>query len=256
MTRVLPRTNFHSSELIRRLTDLSLVDAIEPGSAFAEKLGQWVHFTDAIVLSDVHSGSMASVPKIHFDTQSAARVAVGVEFDRVRTNLVNSITKSFSPKLGKAHIELPASKFELPINIATAFVPYRRFYDAHQRDMELVIQPLRFNVREALAKASPSLKKLADLDGAFEDILRDRESKLLSTVPALLKKRFEQLFNTHQQTLADTEQADNPACWMQAGGWLARFCNELQTLLLAEVDFRLQPTVGLIEAFNDEIHNE
>ncbi|MFC3109460.1 DUF3348 family protein [Undibacterium arcticum] len=41
--------------------------------------------------------------------------------------------------------------------------------------------------------ASPRLKQLADLDATFETILRERESKLLATVPVLLKKRFEQL---------------------------------------------------------------
>jgi hypothetical protein len=111
---------------------------------------------------------------------------------------------------------------------------------------------LRVNVREALAKASPRLKKLADLDATLEKILRDRESKLLSKVPVLLKKRFEQLFKAHQQTLVDAQQADNPAGWTEAGGWLARFCNDMQMLLLAEMELRLQPTMGLIEAFKQD----
>lgn len=254
MTRVLPRTNFHSSKLIRCLADLAIVDAALPGNAFAEKMGLWVHFTDAIILAALHNDSTASQPKMHSEAYSAARVAIGVEFDRIRVSLVNSITKSCSPNLGKTYIELPVPKLELPLDLAAAYAPYRRFYDAHQRDMELSIQPLRVNAREALAKASPTLKKLADLDAAFAGILSDRESKLLSTVPGLLKKRFEQLFKAHQQILIDTQQADNPACWTQAGAWLTRFCNELQTLLLAELEFRLQPTVGLIEAFNNEIH--
>lgn len=258
MTRVLPRTNFHSSKLIRYLADLAIVDAAEPGDAFAEKLGLWVHFTDAIILSALHDDSIANSRKMHSEAQAAARVAVGVEFefDRIRLSLVNSITKSCSPNLGKTHIELPVPKLELPMDLAAAYAPYRRFYDAHQRDMELSIQPLRVNVREALAKASPKLKKLAGLDAAFESILRDRESKLLSTVPGLLKKRFEQLFKAHQQIFIDTQQADNPACWTQAGAWLARFHNELQTLLLAELEFRLQPTVGLIEALIEAVNNE
>ena len=138
------------------------------------------------------------------------------------------------------------------MELAAAYAPYRRFYEAHQRDMDLSVQALRINVREALAKASPRLRKLADLDAALEKILRDRESKLLSKVPVLLKKRFENLFKEHQQKLVDTQQADNPAGWMQAGGWLARYCNDMQMLLLAEVELRLQPTVGLIEACNEE----
>ena len=252
MTRVLPRTNFHSSKLIRCLADLALVDAGDPGTAFAEKLGLWIHFSDAITLSSVHNDSIASPPKRPLEAQLAARDAAGAEFDRIQAFLVNSVTKSCSPNSGKTHITLPAPAFELPMNLTAAYAPYRRFYEAHQRDMELSIQPLRTNVREALAKASPRLRKLADLDMVFEKILRDRESKLLSKVPVLLKKRFEQLFKEHQQKLADTQQADNPAAWSQAGGWLARFCNDMQMLLLAEVELRLQPAMGLLEAFKQD----
>ncbi len=251
MTRVLPRTNFHSSKLIRCLADLAIVDTVEAGNAFAEKLGQWIHFADAITLSAVHNDSLAGLPKVQQGRQAAA----GVEFDRIEAAeaaLVNSIIKSCSPNAGKTQITLPIPQFELPMNLATAYAPYRRFYEAHQRDMESRIQPLRVNVREALAKASPRLNKLAALDATLENILRDRENKLLSKVPVLLKKRFEQLFKAHQRKLVDTQQADNPAGWTQAGGWLARFCSDMQMLLLAEVELRLQPTMGLLEAFNKE----
>lgn len=251
MTRVLPRTNFHSSKLIRCLADLSLVDTVAPGNAFAEQLGLWVHFADAIALSAVHSDSIANLPRIQSEAKSVVRTAASAEFDRIQSLLINSIVKSCSANSGKAHIRLPEPQLELPMNIATAYAPYRRFYEAHQRDMEMSIQPLRVNVRAALAKASPNLRKLADLDAAFEKILRERESKLLSKVPVLLKKRFEQLFKEHQQKLVDTQQADNPAGWTQTGAWLTRFCNDLQMLLLAEVELRLQPSMGLIEACNE-----
>ena len=256
MTRVLPHTNFHSSKFLRCLADLAIVDAVESGNAFAEKLGLWIHFTDAITLSAVHNDSIASSPKMEPEAQCSARVAADIEFDRIQANMINSIMKSCSPNSGKTHskthIKLPEPVLELPMDLAAAYAPFRRFYEAHQRDMELSIAPLRKNVREALAKVSPKLKKLAELDAMLEKILRDRESKLLSKVPVLLKKRFEQLFKAHQQKLVDTQQADNPAAWTQAGGWLARFCNDMQTLLLAEVELRLQPTMGLIEAFKQD----
>lgn len=260
MTRVLPRTNFHSSKLIRCLADLAIVDAVEPGTAFAEKLGQWIHFTDAISLSAVHNDSVAGPqrmqPAMQHNAQSAARAAAGIEFERMQASLTDSIVKSCSHAAGRKHISLPIPRLELPLDLAAAYAPYRRFYDAHQRDMEMRIQPLRVNVREALAKASPRLKKLADLDAVLEKILRERESKLLATVPVLLKKRFEQLFKTHQQMLVDAQQADNPADWTRAGAWLARFCNDMQALLLAELELRLQPTVGLIEALSEPSNNE
>lgn len=229
-----------------------MVDAVQAGNAFAEKLGSWVHFTDAITLHAVHGDSRADSSSMRSGAPSGARADAGREFERVQAFLVTSITRSCSPNAGQAHIALPTPALALPMNPATAFVPYRRFYEAHQRDMESSIQPLRIRVRAALAKESPALRKLADLDASFETILRERESKLLSKVPALLKKRFEQLFKEHQQKLADTGQADNPAAWTQAGAWLARFCHDMQMLLLAEVELRLQPTMGLIEAFNQD----
>ncbi|WP_052135023.1 DUF3348 domain-containing protein [Collimonas arenae] len=246
------RTNFHSSQLIRCLTEMSVVESTELGNEFAEKLGQWIHFTDAIPLSAVHNDGMANLPKLQSAGRDVARDAIGKEFDRIQTNLKNSIMNSCSPGLGKSHISLPVQKLELPIDLSVAYVPYRRFYDAHQHDMEVRIQPLRTNVRDVLVNTSPKLKKLADLDVILERILRERERKLLATVPLLLKKRFEQLFNGHQQVLADTHQTDNPANWMKAGAWLACFCNDMQTLLLAELELRLQPTGGLINALNLE----
>ncbi|RZI42641.1 DUF3348 family protein [Herbaspirillum sp. HC18] len=252
MTRALPRTNFHSSKLIRCLADLAIADGTSSGNALAEKLGQWIHFADAITLSAVHSDGMMRVPKARPEAQAAALAAAGAEFDRVQAALKNSIVKSCSPGSSRAHVKLPAPDFELPMKPASAYAPYRRFYEAHQRDMELSIQPLRTNVRAAVAAASPRLRKLADLDATLEKILRERESKLLSKVPMLLKKRFELLFKEHQQKLAENGQDDNPAGWGKPGSWLARFCNDLQMLLLAEAELRLQPTMGLIEAFKQD----
>jgi hypothetical protein len=239
---------------------MAIVDAVEPGNAFAEKLGLWIHFADAITLSAVHNDDIASRPgmhaKIHHEAQTIARAAVGIEFERTQTTLINSIMKSCSPNSGKTAIKLPIPMLALPMDLAAAYAPYRRFYEAHQRDMALSIQPLRVHIRQALGKASARRKKLADLDATLENVLRARENQLLSKVPVLLKKRFEQLFKAHQQTLLNTRQADDPAAWTQAGAWLARFCNDMQTLLLAELELRLQPSVGLMEAFNNEKCNE
>lgn len=252
MTRMSPRTSLHSSKFIRCLADLGMAQAFAPEHAFAEKLGLWIHFTDAIPLAAVHGDSGGAPPKKPFGMPADDRRAVGAEFERVQASLTDSILKSCSPSPGRMHLRLPDPVCELPLDVATAYPPYRRFYEAHQRDMELRIVPLRANVREALAQLSPGLSKLAELDATFEKILRERESKLLSTVPLLLGKRFEQLFNQHQQRLLDARQADDPVRWTQAGGWLARFCSDLQMLLLAEMELRLQPALGLIEAFKQD----
>lgn len=87
------------------------------------------------------------------------------------------------------------------------------------------------------------------LDAAFEGILVEREARLLSTIPSLMEKRFNQLRKAHLQTQPTD---DAPDLWMKPGAWMARFCAELQTVLLAELDLRLQPAVGLLEALHNE----
>lgn len=254
MKRALPRTNFNSSKLIRFLTDLSIVDAAESKQAFAERLGEWLDFADAITLHAAHNASVSNSSAAHSGKPSVANDSVEEEFARTRTALVHSITTSCSPDAGEARIKLPTPKPGADIEIAAAYEPYHRFYLAHQGEMELSMRSLRSNVRQALSMASATLAQLAALDAALDKILGVRERQLLSTVPLLLEKRFEQLRHTHRQQLADAQQTDDPALWMQPGEWLARFCRELQGVLLAELDLRLQPTVGLIEAFSNKVN--
>jgi hypothetical protein len=249
MTRVLPRTNFHSSQLIRCLAELDLMDVAEPTSDFADELGQWMHFTDAIAFSSVLESGVAKVAEQEPALRAANGARLATEFERISTFMVSSITKSCTPT-GNTAIKLPLLDPEL------TYTPYRRFYEAHQRDMELSVEPLRVNLRAALARASPELRKLAELDAVMDKFLRARESQLLARVPMLLQKRFDAQFAAHQEHLAASGQTDEPAAWMQAGGWLRNFCQTLQTLLLAEAELRLQPSAGLLEALNQHIDHE
>lgn len=248
MTRTLPRINFHSSALIRCLSDLAVLDAADSETAFAEKLGLWIHFVDAGTLFAVHNDRIESAPNILREAPLDAYAVVQAKYDRTRASLANSILQSCSHNSNNTPIKLPRLTLESPLDVTTTYALYFQFYKAHQRNMEVSIQPLRIHVRREVAKTSPKLTKLADLDAIFEKVLRDRESKLLAKIPGLLKKRFEQLLKDHQQKLDHTQQLDNPASWIQEKGWLARFSNDMQTLLLAELDLRMQPTLGLIEA--------
>ena len=134
MTQSLLRTNFISSRLICLFADLFIVDGAESKQVFAERLSQWLDFSDAITLHAAHSGSAASSSAAPF-RESVAGVVVEEEFARVRTALVNSITTSFSPNNGATRIKLPTPKPGAGIE-AAAYGPYRRFYLAHQGEME------------------------------------------------------------------------------------------------------------------------
>lgn len=244
MTQALSRTNFNSSPLVRLLGELLAVDA-ESTPDFAERLGDWLDIAGAIALHAAHHS------RATFQPSTTDGIAVNDAFAQVRTALMDSVIASCSPNAGETRLKLPAPRSDASstnLDLATVYGPYRRFYLAHQGDMEGRIRPLRVRVREVLASASAPLRRLAALDEALDKVLYARERQLLSMVPSLLEKRFERLLETHRRAVADTPQADAPQLWMQPGGWLATFQKDLQDVLLAELDLRLQPTVGLIEA--------
>jgi hypothetical protein len=139
------------------------------------------------------------------------------------------------------------------VESAAEFSPYRRYYLAHQRDMQVGIAPLRTSARAALSRHSPALQHLAALDAVLDQALATRERTLLSTVSSLLAKRFEHLYAAHQAAQVEAQADDDPSRWMEPGEWLAVFCREMQAVLLAELDTRLQPVAGLIEALHNEV---
>ena len=245
MTRSSPGTNFNSSRLVRFLAELSIVDAAESKQAFAERLGQWLDFADAIALHAAHGNAAAQRGG---GDESSTSTALADEFAAARAAWASSIAASCSPQASK----WPTLAAAADLDPAAAYAPYRRFYSAQQGEMEVAIRPWRNKARQALAQAGSKLGQLASLDAALDKILSARERQLLATVPALLERRFALLAGAHRQRLAETGQPDDPTRWGAPGGWLADFGKELTMVLLAELDLRLQPTVGLIEALSNE----
>ncbi len=233
------------------------METVQSGGAFAEKLGLWLDFTDAIALYSAHS-SAHSGPEQR--TQSSSHVVeyekLSAEYSRVREALAQSIRRSCSPETTTGRIKWPRPPAEVTIDLAADYEPYRRFYLAHQRDMETKVAALRVAVRKGMAGAPAPLQQLAALDARFDAILADRESRLLASVPSLLEKRFERLRAAHWQSLAstltdkpaETQLPDDRNDWLLPGAWLANFCQDMQAVLLAELALRLQPTLGLLEA--------
>jgi hypothetical protein len=114
--------------------------------------------------------------------------------------------------------------------------------------MELKIAPLRAHTRQVAAKASPRLRQLATLDAVLEQALGGREQKLLAMVPVFLEKRYEQMRRAHENGgTSDEPTQGSPARWLGA------FAQEWQAVLLAELEIRLQPVMGLVDALHNEI---
>lgn len=250
MAPALPRTSLNSSRLVRFLADLDTADSIESKQSFAERLSLWLDLTDAISLSAALKASAASGQD---SSSGAPKSAIHEEFARVRSALIESIGPDDVLTAGNARLKFPVPAPGASIESAADFSPYHRYYLARQREMDAAIGPLRANVRAALAGAAPRLKQLAALDAVFEEALRPRERTLFLAVPLLLEKRFAQLRSAYLARLAESATADDPERWMQPGGWLAAFCKDMQSLLLAELELRLQPVTGMIEALGNEV---
>ena len=244
MARGSPRTSFDSSRLIRALSDLVSTDAAPPRQSFADRLGQWLDFADAIALFSALNGSTDAAG----GPATAEHPALRDEFARVRGALLDSINPDGVLTPGKARIRLPAPAWHASTPGAADYLPYHRYYLAHQRDMGAAIAPLRASVRAGLAQRAPALRQLAALDGVLDQALAPRERSLLATVPQLLGRHFEQLHQAHRSALPTP---DDPARWLQPGAWLHTFCQDMRVVLRAELELRLQPVAGLMDALNE-----
>lgn len=199
----------------------------------AERLSRWLGWADAIALSAALGGPAAGMP-------SSARLAAGegewAECSRMRAGVVAAIAAGggMSRDGGPAHGEGGA--------VPAEYAPYRMHYLARQQAMETAIAPLRSRLRAALAACSPAMARLAMVDAVMEQALAPRERSLLASVPVLLGQHFER----ERQTAA--AQADAPRDDVDPEAWLDVFGQHLRTVLLAELDMRLQPVDGLLEA--------
>ncbi len=235
------RANFSSSTLVRLLAQATGAGtgATVQGARqdVAERLSQWLNAFDAVALHGIHqSVTTAAVAPPPPGAVDAAQQAATEQFQRTRAALVAAITGQARPTATGALKDRGATLRRVPAPPPTPDEPavdYSSFFKRHlelQRDMALKIAPLRAQVRQVLARGLPHLRPLAALDALMEQTLAAREHKLLAQVPVLLEKRFEQL------------------CEAPGTGPVA-FRREWEAIVLAELNLRLQPVVGLMEAW-------
>ncbi len=261
MTRALPRAHINSSRLTHFLTENAMLDAVQPPQNVGQQLGDWLNFRQAIALH----GVLHPEPSQGHDTPAHLRRAAVMSADalrrhveKVRAQLEQSIQQGAPTGSGLARIDMPPPTLDEPLEVKTAYEPYRRFYAAHQRQMETSLQSLRSQLRGQLGKCPGPLQQLATLDAAFENILGERETMLLGKVAKLLEKRFAQALKQHIKQQAEaramvTTEADHTVSTaVPPGSWLMAFRQTLRTALLAELDTRLQPALGLLEAFESQ----
>lgn len=229
MVQQTARTGLTGSALVRLLAGLTDPHgrAREPRSAFADGLSQWTGWTDAIALSAALDRPLATaLPagerlRTQYDQEHA-------EYTRVRALLAQAIGRE-AQAVGRS-----------PLEAGLGFTPYRQCYAARQQAMDVAIGALRERVRAVLAACTPELARLAEVDAVMARALAAQERRLLATVPVQLEKHFQRL-RAAQFAAPQGQGHDSDA-------WLDGFRHDLQAVLLAELELRLQPVEGLVEA--------
>jgi hypothetical protein len=228
------RTPPIGSAFIRALAALNDVPASAAPDAFAQRLAQWLAWTDAFSLSAA-LGDAAERSDVPGFGGHGALVADERELARVRAALTKSIIAAPAGAEPR-RVDRPLAGAVAPIEMPADFAVYRQRYSQCQLAMETQIVPLRRRLRASLADRSSALAKLAELDSVMEQVVGAQERTLLASVAARLEPCFDRLRATQDEASS------------QPGAWLERFRQEMRTLLLAELDLRLQPVEGLLEA--------
>jgi len=212
---------------VRLLARLGELPVPQPRQVLAERLSLWLGWTDAIALSAVLNGGAKMAAAAALPAETAEE-----ECARVRTELARSIMqdKVLHPPRGNARRGAAAA---VDPGVEEDYSRYGQRYASKQQMMETTIAALRGRLRGRLAAISPEMARLAAVDAVMERVLGAQERTLLASVPSLLEGHFGRLRRR--------AQAAAPA-------WLDVFRKDMESVLLAELDFRLQPVEGLLAA--------
>jgi len=254
-------TTLNGSALVGLLAQLALSDRPSAPPSLVEGLGRWLGWREAIAVSAVLQAAperaghppgptvppLAAPPAVPAGRAAPAADAVAqrlqAEVQRVREDLARRIEEALH--------EAPEDDLD--------FLPHRRSYFRAQQTMEQSLASLREQARGLLARCSPALAQLAALDAALAGALAPREQALLAQLPVLLEKHHARLRHAGTATsptpLPDTPPPPAaPARGRQATpAWLTTFRHDMRRMLQAELELRLQPTLGLLDALRGPV---
>lgn len=205
------------SELTRLLARLAETPPPDSAPAFAECLGRWLGWTDAVSLSTALS---ADPGRVDAGRASGTTGHEEADFQRVRAALAASIAKG------------PDDDASSPAD----FAPHRRHCQAQQQAMHDAIAALRQRLRDALSRRSPAFAKLAAIDAVMDRALSAQERTLLGLVPLRLQSHFDRMARAARDT-DDTR-------------WPDAFRQDMERVLLAELAHRLMPAQGLLNSLH------
>tara|TARA_R110001592_G_scaffold43362_5_gene140564 strand:- start:428 stop:1267 length:840 start_codon:yes stop_codon:yes gene_type:complete len=240
-----------NSALIRKVQTLLDKEIPNSQTRFSERLTQNMDFSSSLKLSELHGHlrildkKSASKSTESHDVKAQLKIksdALNAAFDRVQRAILQMIDQSFDAEFEQPRYPLPKLNVE---NGKPDLSVYQAFYSAQQKEMSAKIQGLRTYIRETLSASSVNMAKLALLDLTLEETIG---FPLRSGFGAVTKV----LLQYTQRLEKDWQSHDQQELFQERGS--IDFFNELRQLLLAELDLRLQPVQGMLDAFNHEVN--
>ncbi|QVQ27801.1 DUF3348 domain-containing protein [Achromobacter deleyi] len=253
MLQASQRTGLSGPTLIRLLTRLTDADVQQSRQSLSDHLSLWLGWTDAIALSAALNTSPPVIaPGARLFSSAEERECVRVRTtlaDAIASDTAATVAKRLTP--GQAPVKKPAALAEADADYSN----FRQRYLSLQHTMETSIGNLRSRLRGMVAARNGEMTRLAVVDAIMDRALLPKERALLGAIPKLLQVHFVRLRVAEEAALANAEAGDAaeaeitetpPA--VTPGAWLDTFRKDMRSVLLAELDVRLQPVEGLLAA--------
>ncbi|MFD1560372.1 DUF3348 domain-containing protein [Paraburkholderia silviterrae] len=207
------RTSLSGPALVRLLARLGETEVQASPQPLADRLSQWLGWTDAIALSTVLAApapTVAGGARANGDDEAQRCLSLRSALSKAIA-LDGVLAPAKARRVGGGYGHARPSQQPAPVPEApeadTDYAVFRQCYIALQQKMETDIVDLRGRLRSRLAAVSPAMAKLATLDAAMERSLAARERSLLGTVPGLLGAHFERLRKAAREAAAREAQA-------------------------------------------------
>ncbi|WP_186051543.1 DUF3348 domain-containing protein [Burkholderia gladioli] len=210
MSSLPQRSSLHAPALVRILTRLGGTDVQRTAQPLADRLSQWVAWTDAIALSSVLAAPAPVVAGLRGNGEDEAARGLSLRSSLSKA-IANDALLAPARQLRRGGAFAPAQLARPPEPAETDadFALYRQCCLSLQQKMESEIGDLRARLRPRLAAQSPALAKLAALDATMERALAARERSLFGAVPGLLGAYFERLRADAKAARAEAEATDD-----------------------------------------------
>ncbi|MGH8079147.1 MAG: DUF3348 domain-containing protein [Lysobacter sp.] len=238
MLEVSRRATVRGPTFIRLLARLTAADVSQSPQSLSDRLSEWIDWTQAVALSTALERKPSAAPSEHRPASGAEDKACA----QVRAALTHAIDGD--PAFSASGSQTTAQSGDAQ---AADYAFFRQRYLVLQQSMDAAIGRLRERLRDALIANAPGMARIAAMDAVMERALSRRERTLWTAAPVLLGQHFERLRQVAQQAAADAD-ACGDAPRVGGDAWLEGFRNDMRSVLLAELDVRLQPAEGLLEA--------